>query len=77
MTTGTGGCIVIEAGVGMVGGVLLSADEINTVVDIGLERGTKSQRKRYLCQDKLKIKSLMNEMNYLVYKIKIYENATL
>ena len=66
MTTGTGGCIVIEAGVGMVGGVLLSADEINTVDGIGLERGTKSQRERYLCQYKVKTLSLMNEMNYLV-----------
>ena len=47
VTTGTGRCIFIWAGVGMVGGILLSADEVSVVVVIGFEGRTKIQNKRY------------------------------
>ena len=50
VTTGRGRCVVIKAGIGVVRGVPLSADEVDTVVGIGLERGTKIQNNCYKCK---------------------------
>ena len=46
MTTGTGRGIFIKAGIGLVGGILLAADEVSAVVVIGFEGRIKIQNKR-------------------------------
>ena len=44
VTTGTGRRIFIKTGVGVVGGILLSADKVGAVAGIGLEGRTKMQQ---------------------------------
>ena len=43
VTTGTGRCIFIKAGIGVVGGIVL-ADKVSAGVGIGLEGRTKMQQ---------------------------------
>ena len=45
VTTGTGRCIFIKAGIGVVEGIVLLADKVSAGVGIGLEGCTKMQQK--------------------------------
>ena len=72
MTAGTGRGIFIKAGIGVVGGILLAADEVSAVVVIRFEGRTKIQNNAML----VKVENINSNERNEFYKIENYEDAT-